>query len=261
MQHYIVHPKFEELFQKNQLTSTSDILNFKDVTYLRTLSMRANIYFKLQDETQQLGFYLKTHQPLPFRQALKMYLGSKQARPQGWVEWEKIHQLSQYVPTMTPVATGVEAGRWGRYTGKSFCITEELYGYIQLDHYLREHPLTKELIQQVGKIAQQFHAARFSHKDFYLCHWFYHPETKHLALIDLQRLSRPFFFSRWRIKDIAELYYSTQVLSIKKTDKLRFLYTYLNIPFHTKLSSVHKTFIRKVLRKSEQILKHNRGYK
>ncbi len=266
MQAFVVHPDFEMLFQEYALTSGETFFSLTPrsglyVRVLRTLKMRANIYFELQGKEKKFGFYLKTHQPLSFWQSLGLRFGFKRYIPAGWGEWEQITQLKAYLPTMTAVSAGILPGTWGKYTGASFCITEALYGYIQLDHYLRTETLTRALIQQVANYAKQFHALHFSHKDFYLCHWFYHPQTQHLALIDLQRLTRPLFFYRWRIKDIAELDYSTYVLPLKRTDKLRFIRFYFGLGSGEKLTQQHKRFITVVLKKSLQIRQHNRGYK
>jgi heptose I phosphotransferase len=254
-----IHPAFQEIFAEAGLTKALDFFQLPNLRILRELPQRTNLYWSLQKDSKQYGFYLKTHKPLSFWQAFWNLLGFKHSEPPGCQEWENILLLQAHqIPTLQAVAVGVLPGRWGKRSGASFVMTEELYGYLQLDHYFQKHPLTPRLLDKMADLARRFHEKGFCHKDFYLCHWFYHPNTEDLVLIDLQRVKRPWFFRRWKVKDLAELYYSSKDLPLTQTMKLRFFRKYLGLKRREPWKKSQKTLLLNILKKNAQIEFHNR---
>ena len=88
------------------------------------------------------------------------------------------------------------------------------------------------LVRHVAQIARQMHSLGVQHRDFYLCH--FHLLLDSLRdgkprsyLIDLHRarvrLNMP---RRWRIKDLAALYFSAMNCGLTRRDCLRFMYLY-----------------------------------
>jgi heptose I phosphotransferase len=104
---------------------------------------------------------------------------------------------------------------------QSMILTDELTGTVSLEDYCADwslHPppsaLRLQLVVLLADIARRMHGAGINHRDFYLCH--FHLVRDSLAggplrchLIDLHRAQlRRQIPRRWRVKDLAGLYFS-----------------------------------------------------
>lgn len=138
------------------------------------------------------------------------------------------------------VAAGERIGPWGSV--QSYLALEELTGMIALheaiplaatqlgvrDFQSWKRGLTRALARDVARL----HGCDRYHKDLYLCHFFLDKQwTKvaptqwhgQLAMIDLHRLGHhPWTGPWWKLKDLAQLLYSTNVRGITARDRLRF---------------------------------------
>jgi heptose I phosphotransferase len=88
------------------------------------------------------------------------------------------------------------------------------------------------LIDELVRLSHELHSRRRYHKDLYLCH-FYLPESlcgaipvtweNRVVMIDFHRLSFHFFSGLWyRIKDLAQLLYSSEIEGVTPRDRLQF---------------------------------------
>ena len=127
-----------------------------------------------------------------------------------------------------PVAKAVAAG-------ESFFISEEIQGAQSVEKILdmlgqkggRACRVPWALLKETAQIVATMHAARIAHKDLYLGHFFWDEATGRLSLIDLARAQRhSLFFSRWRVKDLASLLFSSSLLNVSLRDKIRFFHAY-----------------------------------
>jgi len=155
--------------------------------------------------------------------------------------------------------------QWGIFfETRSFIITEKIPDAESLEQKLpdcfRKHPTTENLkqrrqfIKQLSQLAKKFHDTGYRHRDFYLAHIFYSDDAI-FYLIDLQRVFKPWLLAeRFRVKDIAELYYSAPHSTFSKTDRLRFYKWYAGKNF---LDRQDKVFIRKVVSKVKRIARHD----
>lgn len=155
--------------------------------------------------------------------------------------------------------------QWGAFFEKrSFTITEKIPRAESLEQKLPEYfqnhseaenlKRQREFIKRLGQFAKTFHDTGYRHRDFYLAHIFY-CEDGVFYLIDLQRVFKPRLLAeRFRVKDIAQLYYSAPGSVFSKTDRLRFYGNYTGKGF---LNKHDKTFIRKALKKVKRIARHN----
>ena len=118
-----------------------------------------------------------------------------------------------------------------------------------------------KIIGTVAMLAHKFHENGWRHRDFYLCHIFMcktEADIK-LTLIDLARVFRPRWRpERWRIKDLAQLNYSAPTKVFSRSARMHFAHKYFG---GEKLSSVQKNLLRKIIKKTEAISRHDKAKK
>ena len=184
---------------------------------------------------------------------VKRYRGFKAAW-QAQNEWEHLHDLREAgIGCPTPVAFGEQRGLFT--ASESFVMTQEIPHATQGDWWVRDHPERRnELLAPVAELARKFHREGFSHKDFYLCHFFVQEtpgETGiRILLLDLQRCDRPVCFARrWRVKDLAQLHFSmTQQSGFTQEDWAELMKLYG--------AATDASLLRAVASKSARIARH-----
>ncbi len=155
--------------------------------------------------------------------------------------WQEYRNLRWAAAHKLPVPRAVAVGtRLSSLAG--FLAVEELTGQLALHELI---PLAaaqlspaafgswkRGLVAELARLTKKLHSRRCFHKDLYLCHFFAPAKfaatpsvqwTGQVAMIDLHRLGRHLFTAPWwRLKDLAQLLYSTDVLSVTARDRLRF---------------------------------------
>jgi len=195
----------------------------------------------LGSDNRRLVVYLKRHYRLPWRNGLLALLwpeGNWSPAMQEWqhLEWARLAGL----PVPTAAAGGEFIGPWGRF--RSFLAVEELTGMLALHEAVplaaqrldpfRFRRWKRGLIRHMAELARRLHDRRWFHKDFYLCHFYIaEADTRRLPddwsnrvrLIDLHRLAHHrWTWPWWRIKDLAQLLYSSDVSGVEVRDRLWF---------------------------------------
>jgi hypothetical protein len=195
----------------------------------------------LGSETRRLVVYLKRHYRLPWLHGWMALLwpdGNWSPAMQEWqhLEWAR----SAGLPVPTAAAGGEFIGPWGRF--RSFIAVEELTGMLALHEAVplaaqRLDPAAfrrwkRGLIRHMAALARRLHDRRWFHKDFYLCHFYIAEEdtgrlpddwNDRVRLIDLHRLAQHrWTWPWWRIKDLAQLLYSSDVKGVDVRDRLWF---------------------------------------
>jgi hypothetical protein len=230
---------------------------------LRSLPDRENWRLELHSSHGlPRGAYLKRHHVRTLGAWARAKVGAGPGESPGLVEARNVARLSRAgIAAMRLIAYGEKLR--GDGLQESFVLTEELVGYTQLDHFLRQRFPQRdteravrrdaellELIAAVAGVAAKFHRLGYNHRDLYCCHFFIKEPQRgqfKVNLIDLQRVEhRRKFRERWLVKDLAQLSYSTPPDRISWTQRLVFLKQYLGI---RKLRSPDKRLIRKVLAK------------
>ena len=161
-------------------------------------------------------------------------------------EWRAIKHLDQLgIKTMSLVGYGKRG--WNPARLQSFVITEDLTDTVSLENFCRDwttsppdFTLKQALIKEVATIARKLHQHGMNHRDFYICHFLLDisngmetigPNSLRLYLIDLHRVQiRGSVPRRWRVKDIAALYFSSMDIGLTQRDILRFIRIYENKP-------------------------------
>ena len=148
---------------------------------------------------------------------------------------------------------------WGNLTdGRSFIITEELYGYRPADKMLASGFAFENLLLPTADMAARLHTRGLHHRDLYLCHFFVmtRDETLYLALIDAGRVRRlpgwP-MRSRWIIKDLAQFWYSSTKLPVSDAQRVRWLGRYAEQRGLRSTAGLQS----KIERKAAQIARHD----
>jgi heptose I phosphotransferase len=166
------------------------------------------------------------------------------------------------VNTAKVIAYGKQAN-W-LFENRSFVITEQVPAANSLEQKLPHYfdapvtgenlPKRRKFINNLAEFIKAFHYTGFCHRDLYLCHIFC-DENEKFTLIDLARAFQPWLLRpRYRIKDIAQLFYSAPGKYFSQTNRLRFYKTYRG---RKRLGTDDKTFIRKVIDKANTMAAHD----
>ena len=248
-----VDSAFTVLLQSNGLDTFDRVMAapggriFRDFPGRRTVRLE----LKLADGATQPVF-LKRYESNylnPGRRLLR-FLRWPGAEDEALREWRMLHHLrSLRIPTATPVAIGQE--RPGTFATRSFLMTAEIPNAIEASTWLEGLPACQrgQLLLRIAGMARCFHAAGLVHKDFYLSHVLVSPGTAEpeLFLIDLQRVVVPGGWrSRWVVKDLGALAYSTWNAGASRTQILR---AYLGYCERARLGSRERRIARQVLRR------------
>ncbi len=221
----------------------------------------------------RLAVYLKRHSAAPWWDRLLATLWPGGGWSPAFKEWEHLEWArSVGVPVPRTVAAAEFIGPAGRL--RSFLAVEELYDMLPLSEAV---PLAasrlapgdfrrwkRGLIAEVARLTRLLHDRRRFHKDLYLCHFFIHradvaqPDPAwrgRVSLIDLHRLGRhAWTWLWWRMKDLAQLLYSTEVPGIGARDRLFFWRSYRG-PGPRRLTD--RWLVRLVLFKWGRYRRHN----
>lgn len=241
------------------LASFDAVMNGTRGKLLRTLPDRENWRLEFAQQGRRHVLFLKKHRVRSFLERLRSWVGVRRSMTAARIEAENVAALKRAgIETMRVVAFG-ESVRGAQI--QSFFMTEELNGFTQLDHLLRQRfaPAAecihqdddlKALAASVADVASRFHKAGFNHRDFYCCHFFIQelPGGRFaVRLIDLQRVELRYWLrDRWLVKDLAQLAYSAPRERVGRTLRMAFIKRYLGI---TRLSTADKRLIRRVLRR------------
>ncbi len=261
---FFIDSDYQAAFSKWGLTSIDAIFSFntgKDPGGSHLPKYRSRLQFDISDPAKIL--FLKRYDNPNLRTQLAHWFWHKSRKTMMSCELDSTISLALAgINTPKVVAYGEQ---WGKFFEKrSFIITEKIPNAEPLEERLPNcfsGQLTagklkeqRAFIKRLGQFARKFHSTGCRHRDFYLAHIFY-SDNGTLYLIDLQRVFRPRLLAeRFRVKDIAQLYYSAPGRVFSRTDRLRFYKSYTGKNY---LDKHDKVFIRRVVKKTEQIMRHD----
>ncbi|MBM4069565.1 MAG: lipopolysaccharide kinase [Planctomycetes bacterium] len=199
----------------------------------------------VERDGQRLAVYLKRHYRLPRWAGWLASLWPGNGWSPAWQECRHLRWAQRNgLPVPVPVAAGEFVGPWGKM--QSFLAIEELVDMLPLHQAIPRaarmlHPADFQawkngLVSELARLARELHLRRHFHSDLYLCHFFIRrdelwPGTAwrgKVHLIDLHRLAHHRVLSTiWRVKDLAQLLFSSDLEGIEARDRLRFWRTYL----------------------------------
>ncbi|MCO6437467.1 MAG: hypothetical protein J5J06_10300 [Phycisphaerae bacterium] len=222
-------------------------------------SWRQRLRLQLDHSGRQVDFFLKRFFDPPFRALREVRRSGSGARSVAGVEWCWMQQLSSAgIACPKPVAL-VEQFMDGRES-RSAVLMRTVPGQ-SLERWAQrwvdsgvEYLIRRMLIERTADFIARLHDCGFVHRDLYLSHIFWNDDNAgegDLWLIDLQRLFRTRWRRRrWIIKDLASLDFSTPPALISRTDRIRWLKRYLDVP---KLDRFARRLARAVAAKGKRI--------
>lgn len=263
---------FRQALDARGLSNFQSMMTTTRGRLLRSLPDRENWRLELHEpHIEPRGAYLKRHHVRGVRAWLRAKVGARPGETAGRIEARNVARLARAgIAAMRLIAYGEKLNSNGLL--ESFVLTEELVGYTQLDHFLRQRFAVREtrlpsqrdaelqrLIRDVADVASKFHRLGYNHRDLYCCHFFINEPAQgqfKINLIDLQRVEhRHKFRGRWLVKDLAQLAYSAPRERIGCTHRLAFIKRYLGVE---KLRPQDKRLIREVLAK-QRLMERNLG--
>jgi len=185
------------------------------------------------------AFFVKQHFGIGWKEIVKNLLQFKLPILSAKNEWRALQRLEELgVPTLKLTAYGARGLNPARM--QSFLLTEELAPATSLEELCQAWPqqppafsFKLKLLRKLAQIARTLHENNINHRDFYLCHFLFQgTETQfELYLIDLHRAGlHQNLRSRWIIKDLAGLYFSSKDIGLNQRDLWRFMKAYRQRP-------------------------------
>ncbi len=264
---FFVAAQFKQPLETLGLKSIDSIFSFSGGQNLHKKELdkhRSRLQLELNNPSATL--FLKRYQSPPLLSQIKNWLNNHSICSLALSEANtalKLSNLGINVPQV--VCFGDEQGLL--FEKRSFVITNKILNSESLEKKLPAYfygPITddklnlrKSFIRKLADFIKKFHETGYRHRDLYLCHIFYDGFDK-FHLIDLARAFRPMVFSeRFRIKDLAQLYYSAPAAAFSKSDRIRF---YLYYTAHKKLTAADKIIISKIKLRANRMALHNKKH-
>jgi heptose I phosphotransferase len=177
------------------------------------------------------AYFIKIHLGVGYKEILKNFFQLKTPVLGAANEVNALLKLKDtgFVPILTSYGfKGVNPA-----TLKSYVITKAVENAITLEDfckYWKENPpsiqLKRQLIIKIATISKQIHDAGINHRDFYICHFLLDQTNINLlklTVIDWHRAQiRKKVPFRWRVKDIAGLYFSVMECGLSIKDLILF---------------------------------------
>lgn len=256
---------YKAAFSELGLTSIDAVFSFSSGRNLAKNNLaryRTRLQFKINSPA--VTVFLKRYDRPPILAQLRSWLSAHRRVSCGVFGFSAASELA--AACINTPKTVFYGEQWGAFFEKrSFIITEKIPNAESLERQLPDffkYPITGEklklrrsFITQFAGFIRRLHDTGYRHRDLYFSHIFYSNDGD-FYLIDLARAFKPFVFSRrFRIKDIAQLYYSAPAQSFTRTDRLRFYFSYTGIK--GRLTRKDKAFIRRVINKARRMARHD----
>ena len=261
---FFVDADYEDEFVASGLTSVDAVFSFnkgRNLVKNNLAQYRSRLQFEMG--AGETAVFMKRYDRVPIAVQIKNWFAARRRISSGLFDFEAGEKLSK-LGIKTPRTIGYGESRGRCFEKKSFIITEKIPNAQSLEKRLpvcftgsgtvANLKARRAFIARLGGFVKKFHDTNFRHRDLYFAHIFY-SDSGEFYLIDLSRVFRPMLFSeRFRIKDIAQVYYSAAGRYFSRTDRLRFYIAYSG---QTKLTDRDKAFIRAVVKKANRMTLHD----
>lgn len=216
------------------------------------------------------SFFLKYHAGIGWLEICKNLLQLRLPVTGAGSEYRAVRRLQSVGVDTLAVAAYASKGR-NPATIASMILTDDLVHTSSLEDYCADwvvrppaFRIRKRLLLKLADSARRMHGAGINHRDFYICH--FHLDEASLQqdalrcyLIDLHRaqLRRQVPF-RWRVKDLAGLYFSAMDCGLSQRDLLRFMHHYTEGGLRVALGQ-NAGLWRQVARKAQALYRKGHG--
>ncbi len=215
------------------------------------------------------SYFIKLHTSTDWREIIKNLTMFKTPVLGAENEYQAIKTLNRLGIPTTPVCGFGKRG-WKPFRQESFIITRDLGNLKTVediaDNWTSAPPSFEfklNLIKKIAQISRTIHQHGMNHRDFYICHFLaggtdrcseHIPEDNpELFLIDLHRAQiRSGTPHRWRVKDIAGIWFSAMGAGLSRNDLFRFVKIYTGTSLKNGLNK-HRRFWRDVQRQAERL--------
>lgn len=256
--------KHVKSFEALGLCCIDDFINFQGGNKITTkivASFRNRVCLTAGEPAK--NFYLKTYNHPPMKIQISNWIDHTKRLSTAAYDYMPALELDK-IGIKTPIVAAFGEVMGCCFEKKSFILTEEISDGVSLERYVPEffrpsfmagkRNKQLEFINGFADFARKFHENGFRHRDYYLAHIFWGQDSG-FQMIDLQRVFKPRLLSyKYRVKDIAQLYYSSAASVYSKTMRLRFYKKYANIE---KITARDKRFIGKVKAKAARMAVHD----
>lgn len=265
---FFVDPDYQAALSRVDLTSIDAVFSFnaaENLTKRNLARFRSRLQFDIESPElpQSATVFLKRYDSPPILDQLRNWLSARSRKSCARIEFTAANELTVAdIGTPKVISYGEQ---WSiLFEKRSFLITEKIPNAESIERKLPECfngpaskknlRLRRDFIARLSSFIKRFHETTYRHRDLYFSHIFY-DDAGRFFLIDLARAFKPIILEqRFRVKDLAQIFYSAPGRYFSKTDRLRF---YIGYTGRHKLTQEDKTMIRRVLTKAEQMARHD----
>ncbi len=265
---FSVDPDYQSALSRLGLTSIDTVFSFKgaeNLTKKNLAPFRSRLQFDIAPpgSPQSTTVFLKRYDSPPILVQLKNWLSTRSRKSCAFIESTAINELTAMtIGTPKVVSYGEQKGML--LEKRSFLLTAKIPDAESIERQLPEYftgPATKEtlrlrrdFIARLANFIKRFHETDYRHRDLYFSHIFYN-DVGRFFLIDLARAFKPALLNRrYRMKDLAQVYFSAPGRYFSRADRLRFYIGYIG---RHKLTAKDKSMIHRIIKKAEQMARHD----
>ncbi len=263
---FFVNDRYRAVLEGLGLRSFEDVFAFEDGENLTKSNLaRHRSRLRVKAGSPAMTLYLKRYDNPPKSVQVKNWLSHRRLIDLARCEINPARELSAAgIGAPEVVAYGSQKGLF--FEKRSFTVTRgipdadaierSLPSYFAAGPSCENLKLRRKFIDSLAGFVRKFHKTGYRHRDLYFSHIFYNETQGKFYLIDLARAFKPGLLGeRFRVKDIAQLFYSAPGVNFSRTDRMRFYRRYRTIS--GRLTRTDKTFIRKVLIKAHRMACHD----
>lgn len=265
---FFIDPDYRAALGQLGLTSVEAVFSFdaaKNLDKKNLARFRSRLQFDIKPPglPQPTTVFLKRYDSPPVLEQLKNWLSARGRKSCACLEFTAANELAV---AGIGVPKAVSYGeQWGvLFEQRSFLLTERIPDAESLERKLPDCfkrtttsenlRLRRDFIARLASFIKRFHETDYRHRDLYFAHIFC-DDAGRFSLIDLARAFKPAVLGRrFRMKDLAQVYYSAPGRYFSKTDRLRF---YVGYAGRHKLTQEDKALIRHVMNKAKQMARHD----